>query len=170
MDPHPPCQIRLKQTTPFVWNLCYDFRAPYTPGSRISHFLHCFCMVQYWNFKMTQVCFYKAKKQFGILFICFKGSGVGMPTLPDKSNPYLQGSLSVGIAKFPLREHSTNLPCRRKYYGLRTSTILYLLHLTLAPDHWFDQERWVFEDAGLWLNRLVISLTTCDYKVFKSIC
>ena len=76
--------------------------------------------------------------------------------LPDKSNPYLQGSLSVGIAKFPLREHSTNLPCRRKYYGLRTSTILYLLHLTLTTDHWLSMNVWCLKmpvcGSGVWLS------------------
>ena len=43
----------------------------------------------YWNF---------------VLFVCFKGIDVGMPTLPDESNPYLQRSPSVGTAKLPWEE------------------------------------------------------------------
>ena len=61
-----------------------------------------------------------------LLFVCFMGSAM-VCLLPDESNPYLQSSLSVSIANYvlPLREHSTNLPCGRRYYGLRTRKIYF---------------------------------------------
>ena len=68
----------------------------------------------------------------------------------------LTNQIRICIAKFPLREHSTNLPCRRKYYGLRTSTILYLLHLTLTTDHWLARNVWCLKmpvcGSGVWLS------------------
>ena len=36
-----------------------------------------------------------------VLFVCFRGSGVGMPTLPDKLNPYLQSlvmAVMIGLS------------------------------------------------------------------------
>ena len=72
-----------------------------------------------------------------------------VPPLPAKSNPYLESSPYVGIA------HSTNFPCRRRYYGLRTLTILSLLHLTLVPDNWLARNFGCLKMPlgwGVWLS------------------
>ena len=75
------------------------------------------------------------------LFCLFQGVGGWMPVAWRIQSvfaeiPRWQEHMSVSPTPSEPSLASYVVTYGRRYWGLRTLTILYLLHLTLAPDHW----------------------------------
>ena len=116
----------------------YDFARSKQRTKKIVNSVSC-RMTHETNRILNKVCLFVSRVGMG--------STVRDPCLPDELNPYFAEFSKCRYC------HIHKLPCGRRYLWHRTSTIPYLLHLTLASDHWLARNVGCLK-MPVWLSHL----------------